>query len=136
VARQQLHIDHVGIEETVRLRSRRALRQARLVRFRALGARARNGPAMATKQNGLAQVERTTSRDAAQVYVLRLYVSGASTKSLEAIHNTKKICDERLAGKYTLEVVDIYQHPSRAALDQVVAVPMLIKQRPLPLRRL
>jgi circadian clock protein KaiB len=71
-----------------------------------------------------------------QVYVLRLYVSGASPKSLEAIRNIKNICEENLAGRYELEVVDIYQQPDRAARDQVVAVPFLVKQLPLPLRQL
>ena len=71
-----------------------------------------------------------------QVYVLRLYVSGASPKSLEAIKNVKHICDQNLAGRHQLEVVDIYQQPERAALDQVVAAPMLLKQLPLPQRRL
>jgi circadian clock protein KaiB len=70
------------------------------------------------------------------VYVLRLYVSGASPKSLEAIKNIKRICDVNLAGRHQLEVVDIFQQPERAALDQVVAAPMLVKHLPLPLRRL
>lgn|SRR5262245_8011395 len=71
-----------------------------------------------------------------RVYALRLYVGGASPKSLEAVRNIKKICDENLAGGYRLDVVDIYQQPARAALDKVVAVPMLEKHLPLPLRRL
>jgi len=91
---------------------------------------------MSTQKNGLEQFERALSARAAQVYVLRLYVGGASPKFLEAIRNIKSICDENLAGRHQLEVVDIYQQPERAALDQVVAAPMLVKQLPLPLRRL
>jgi len=91
---------------------------------------------MSTQKNGLEQFERALSARAAQVYVLRLYVGGASPKSLEAIRNIKSLCDENLAGRHQLEVVDIYQQPERAALDQVVAAPMLVKQLPLPLRRL
>jgi circadian clock protein KaiB len=81
-------------------------------------------------------LERAGSDHTAQVYVLRLYVSGASAKSLEAIKNVKNICNRNLADRYELEVVDIYQQPARAARDGVVAVPMLVKQMPLPLRRL
>jgi circadian clock protein KaiB len=91
---------------------------------------------MSTHQNGLHQFERALSEQADQVYVFRLYVSGASPKSLEAIRNIKSICDGNLAGKYELEVVDIYQRPDRAARDQVVAAPVLVKHLPLPLRRL
>ena len=89
-----------------------------------------------TRENGLEQFERALLVLAEQGYVLRLYVSGASPKSLEAIKNIKNICDENLAGRYHLEVVDIYQQQDRAARDQVVAAPMLVKQLPLPLRRL
>ena len=89
-----------------------------------------------TRENGLNQFERALSVQAEQAYVLRLYVSGASPKSLEAIRNIKNICDENLAGKYQLEVVDIYQQQDRAARDQVLAAPMLVEYLPLPLRRL
>jgi circadian clock protein KaiB len=91
---------------------------------------------MRTHKNGLERFERALSERAAQIYVLRLYISGASPKSLEAIRNIKSICEAKLAGRHQLEVVDIYQQPERAALDQVVAAPMLVKQWPLPLRRL
>ena len=91
---------------------------------------------MSTEPNPLEQVERAILEQSRQVYVLRLYVSGATPKSVEAIRNVKNLCDINLAGRYELEVVDIYQQPERAALDQVVAVPMLVKQFPLPLRRL
>jgi circadian clock protein KaiB len=81
-------------------------------------------------------LERALSDRTPQVYVLRLYVCGASLKSLEAIRNIKNACDQNLDGRYELEVIDIYQQPARAARDQVVAAPMLVKQLPLPLRRL
>jgi circadian clock protein KaiB len=91
---------------------------------------------MSTEENRLTQLERAVAKGAGQVYVLRLYVGGASPKSLEAVRNIKNICDENLRGRYELEVVDIYQRPERAGRDQVVAAPMLVKQLPLPLRRL
>ena len=90
---------------------------------------------MPIEPNGLGQFERALAEQSQEVYVLRLYVSGATPKSVEAIRNVKNLCDMNLAGRCKLEVVDIYQQPERAALDQVVAVPMLVKQLPLPLRR-
>lgn len=68
--------------------------------------------------------------------MLCLYVLGASTISIEAINNLKKFCEQYLAGVYELTVVDVYQQPERAAAEHVVAVPMLVKQSPHPLRRL
>jgi circadian clock protein KaiB len=67
--------------------------------------------------------------------VLRLYIAGSSDRSTRAIQNAKEICDEHLAGRYDLEVIDIYQQPTLAKDDQILAVPTLIKKLPLPLRR-
>jgi circadian clock protein KaiB len=69
-------------------------------------------------------------------YLLRLYVTGLTPKSIRAIQNLKKICEENLKGRYELEVIDIYQHPTLAKDEQIVAVPMLIKKLPHPLHRL
>ncbi len=71
-----------------------------------------------------------------ETYILRLYVTGTTPKSINAISNIKKICEDYLHGHYDLEVVDIYQQPSLAAGEQIVAVPTLIKKLPLPLRKL
>jgi circadian clock protein KaiB len=68
-------------------------------------------------------------------YVLRLYVAGATPKSTQAILNIKKICEEHLLGRYELEVIDIYQQPTLAKGEQIVAVPTLVKKLPLPLRK-
>ena len=72
----------------------------------------------------------------ARPYVLRLYVTGMTQRSLEAIASIKAICEEHLAGRYDLEVVDIYKHPALAAGEQIIAAPTLIRQLPAPLRRL
>jgi circadian clock protein KaiB len=77
---------------------------------------------MATKNTRQEQFGRGSLERAGTFFVLRLYVSGASPKSVEAIKNVKTICDEHLAGRYQLDVVDIYQQPDRAARDQIVAV--------------
>ena len=69
-------------------------------------------------------------------YVLRLYVAGTTEASVRAIANIKAVCDEHLAGIYSLEVVDIYQQPKLARDEQIVAVPTLIKALPRPVRLL
>jgi circadian clock protein KaiB len=67
-------------------------------------------------------------------YVLRLYVTGLTKRSMRAIANLRLICESRLRGRYELEVVDIYQHPHLARDEQIVAAPTLIRKLPLPLR--
>ena len=86
--------------------------------------------------DGLEQFERARSEHSQQRYVLKLYVSGATRRSLEAVERAKSICETAFAGRYRLEIVDIFQQPGRAARDQVIAVPMLVKEQPLPIRRL
>ena len=69
-------------------------------------------------------------------YLLRLYVTGTTGKSMRAIQNVRRICEEHLQGLYDLEVVDIYKNLPLARGDQIIAAPTLIKRLPLPLRRL
>jgi len=69
-------------------------------------------------------------------YILRLYVAGQTPKSVDAITNIKKICDENLMGRFALAVIDLYQQPQLAQGEQIIAVPTLIKKLPLPLRRI
>ena len=68
-------------------------------------------------------------------YILRLYVTGSSTRSLKAVHNLKKICDEHFPNDYDLEVIDIYKNPQAARDEQIIAAPTLVKQLPKPLRK-
>jgi circadian clock protein KaiB len=68
-------------------------------------------------------------------YVLRLYVAGATPRSTEAIFNIKKVCEEHLKGRYELEVIDIYQQPTLARGEQIIAAPTLVKKLPPPLRK-
>ncbi len=77
-----------------------------------------------------------TKSPAEEHYVLRLYVTGMTPRSTEAFATIKAICDERLQGRYELEVIDIYQHPQLAIDEQIIAVPTLVKKLPAPLRRL
>lgn len=67
-------------------------------------------------------------------YILRLYVTGSSGRSLQAVQNLKKICEEHLP-EYDLEVIDIYENPGAAREEQIIAVPTLVKELPRPLRR-
>jgi circadian clock protein KaiB len=74
--------------------------------------------------------------EAPKEYVLRLYVTGTTPRSTLAIQNLKGICEEHLHGRYELQVIDVYQRPSLAKDEQIVATPTLIKVLPAPLRRL
>ena len=69
-------------------------------------------------------------------YLLRLYVTGTTGKSMRAFQNVRRICEEHLRGLYDLEVVDIYKNLPLARGDQIIAAPTLIKRLPAPLRRL
>ena len=69
-------------------------------------------------------------------YNLRLYVAGQTPKSLTALANLKKICEEHLVGRYHIEVIDLLKHPQLAAGDQILAVPTLVRRLPEPLKRI
>lgn len=71
-----------------------------------------------------------------EVYKLRLFVTGASPNSSRAIANLNEVCETYLKGKYELEIIDVYQQPIIAEAEQIIALPMLIKSGPLPVRRL
>lgn len=73
---------------------------------------------------------------APEQYVLRLYVTGMTPRSVRAVENLQAICDEHLSDRYSLEIVDIYQQPVLAKGEQIVAAPTLIKKLPLPMRRI
>ena len=68
-------------------------------------------------------------------YILTLYVTGTSPRTLVAIDNLNRICKQELDGRYELEIVDVLEHPQRAEDERILATPTLIKQLPLPLRR-
>ena len=88
------------------------------------------------RKPGLAgEAEQPGSNSRQEKYVLRLYVSGSTSKSALAVENIKRICEQHLKDRYDLAVIDIYQQPSLARDEQIVAVPTLIKRFPLPVRR-
>ncbi len=78
----------------------------------------------------------TISKRHKDKYVLRLYITGTTSRSILAITNLKKICEEYLGGRYELEVIDLFQHPGLAIDEQIIAAPTLIKKLPLPFRRI
>jgi circadian clock protein KaiB len=69
-------------------------------------------------------------------YHLQLFVTGTTPRSARAIQNIRAICEDNLEGRYDLEVVDIYQHPEHVKAEQIVVTPTLVKQSPLPVRKL
>ena len=83
-----------------------------------------------------AAFERAAQEPSADRYVLRLYVTGMTSRSARAVKNLQAICDEHLEGRYELEVVDIYQQPVLTKGEQIIAAPTLIKKLPLPMRRI
>ncbi len=71
-----------------------------------------------------------------ELYRLRLYVAGQTARSLAALANLQRICEEHLAGRYKVEVIDLLQHPQLAIGDQIVAIPTLVRALPEPAKRL
>jgi circadian clock protein KaiB len=69
-------------------------------------------------------------------FILRLYVAGQTPKSIAAFVNLKKICEEHLAGRYRIEVIDLLRNPQLARGDQILAVPTLVRNLPVPVRKI
>ncbi len=89
----------------------------------------KNKAAQAKLEQALA--ERENAR-----YVLRLYITGLTPRSVAAVASVKQTCEEHLAGRYELEIINLYDKPTLAKGEQIIAAPTLIKALPLPLRRL
>jgi circadian clock protein KaiB len=77
-----------------------------------------------------------TNGTASEKWNLRLYTAGQSPKSLAALDNLKRMCEQHLPGRYTIEVVDLLKNPRLAKDDQIVAIPTLVRKLPEPLRRI
>ena len=84
----------------------------------------------------LESLKKASQEADSQPYVLRLYIAGLTPRSQEAVRAITGICEEHLAGRYDLEVIDLYQNPVLAKGEQIIAAPTLIKQLPLPLRKI
>ena len=68
-------------------------------------------------------------------YELRLYVAGQTPRAIAALSNLKKLCEEHLEGRYSVEVVDLLEHPQLARGDQILAIPTLVRKLPAPLKK-
>lgn len=80
---------------------------------------------------------KTSAKHAApKKYDLRLYVAGQTPRSLQALSNLKRICEEHLAGRYRVEIIDLVQNPQLAAGDQILAIPTLVRAIPKPARKI
>ena len=76
------------------------------------------------------------ARPASELWELRLYVAGQTPRSLQAFANLKRICEEHLAGRYQIEVVDLLKNPQLARGDQILAIPTLVRKLPEPVRKI
>jgi circadian clock protein KaiB len=77
-----------------------------------------------------------SAEDGPDFWELRLYVAGQTPKSLKAFANLKRICEEHLAGKYRIEVIDLIQNPTLASGDQILAIPTLVRKLPEPMKKI
>lgn len=89
-----------------------------------------------SQESSTNEFEDSLSQSGTEPYLLRLFVTGSTPQSLRAIQNIRKICEEKLKGRYTLEVVNLYEHPELAKTEQIIAAPTLVKKLPLPLRKI
>ena len=80
--------------------------------------------------------QKSPEQSDAKEWNLRLYVAGQTPRSIAAFANLKKLCEEHLSGRYTIEIVDLLKHPQLAAGDQIVAIPTLVRKLPEPLRKI
>ncbi len=80
--------------------------------------------------------ESESSKTESNKFELRLYVAGQTPKSIVAFNNLKKLCEEHLAGKYKIEVIDLLKNPQLAKGDQIFAIPTLVRKLPQPLRKI
>lgn len=76
------------------------------------------------------------SPEDAEKWDLRLYVAGQTPRSIAAFANLKRLCEEHLAGRYNIEVIDLMKHPQLAAGDQIIAIPTLVRKLPQPIRKI
>jgi|SoiMethySBSTD1v2_1073268.scaffolds.fasta_scaffold1158732_3 circadian clock protein KaiB len=87
--------------------------------------------------NNLMDFERLLQTTSGRMrYLLRLYVTGTTPRSTAAVANIRALCEEHLHNRYDLVVIDIYQQPREAMMEQIIAVPTLVKTAPQPIRRL
>jgi circadian clock protein KaiB len=93
-------------------------------------------PKQKPKQKQAQSPRRRAVRSASAEYLLRLYVAGQTEKSVRAFQNLRTICEEHLAGRYRIEVIDLTLNPSLARGDQILALPAVVRQLPPPVKKI
>lgn len=96
----------------------------------------RRSPREKRSKTTLEIIEAAAKKASKARYKLRLYITGTTPQSQRALSNIKRICDKHLEGRYDLEVIDVYQKPTRARDEEIIVAPTLIKMLPLPIRKL
>ncbi len=96
----------------------------------------KNGTSEKKPPLSLDEIGRRGSKPEEEKWDLRLYIAGQTPRSIAAFANLKKLCEEHLAGRYTIEVVDLMKHPQLAAGDQILAIPTLVRKLPQPIRKI
>lgn len=84
---------------------------------------------------GKAPAKKKAGGDSEKRWNLRLYVAGQSPKSVTAVTNLKRLCEHHLPGQYTIEVIDLLKNPQLAQMDQILAIPTLVRKLPEPMKR-
>ena len=96
----------------------------------------KNGKAKPKATMKAAQAAKAKATKASTEYLLRLYVAGQTPRSLQAFANLKRICEEHLAGRYQIEVIDLLVNPALARGDQILALPAVVRQLPPPVKKI
>jgi len=91
---------------------------------------------MKTNQNQSMDIMEASPPKDKEKWILRLYVAGQSPKSITAFANLKKICEEKLHGKYSIEIIDLLKNPQLGAEYQILALPTLVRKLPVPVRKI
>ena len=84
----------------------------------------------------MAKTKTKTKKRARKTWELRLYIAGQTPRAVAAFSNLKKICEEHLAGEYSIEVIDLLENPKLARGDQILAVPTLVRRLPTPIKKI
>src|SRR3954447_27047907 len=91
-------------------------------------------PIPAAREEGPGSIDDQSSSD--ERWNLRLYVAGETPKCVQAFEHLKRICEEHLQGRYTIEVIDLLKNPTLASGDQIIAIPTLVRQLPPPVKKI
>lgn len=91
---------------------------------------------MSAAKKTKARKGRTTKKEKGEICQLRLYIAGQTPNSVAAIANLRRICEERLQGRYRIEIVDLLEKPQLARGDQIIAIPTLVRKLPAPVKKI